>query len=159
MAEEEKNEQQQTEPTNEQYIDALKRMQENTVPKEEYKKLQDENRKLLNAFVNGEQIEQPETKVVTEEDLNNLRKTLFDSELNNLDYVDTALKLRKALIDNGQADPFLPVGSQISPTAEDVAAANRVADVMQACIDYADGDSELFTQELQRRTVDVKVRR
>lgn len=113
----------------------------------------------MNAFVNGEQIEQPETKVVTEEDLNNLRKTLFDSELNNLDYVDTALKLRKALIDNGQADPFLPVGSQISPTAEDVAAANRVADVMQACIDYADGDSELFTQELQRRTVDVKVRR
>lgn len=158
MAEEEKNEQQQTEPTNEQYIDALKRMQENTVPKEEYKKLQDENRKLLNAFVNGEQIEQPEEKA-TEEDINALRKKLFDSELNNLDYIDTTLKLRTALIDNGQQDPFLPSGSQVFPTADDIAAANRVADVMQECVDYADGDSGLFTQELMRRTNDVKIRR
>lgn len=160
MAEEEKNEQQQTEPTNEQYIEALQRMQENTVPKSEYQKLKEENRQLLNAFVNGEKIEKPVEKA-TDEELNELRKKLFntDKQISNLEYVKTALQLRKGLIDNGQQDPFLPSGSMVTPTANDVAAANRVADIYKECIDYADGDSELFTQELMRRTNDVKIRK
>ena len=58
----------------------------------------------------------------------------------------------------GNPDPFLPVGKQILPTDEDVAAANRVADVLKECVDYAEGDSAVFTNELQRRLVDIKVR-
>ena len=160
MAEEEKNEQQQIEPTNEQYIEALQKMQENTVPKSEYQKLKEENRQLLNAFVNGEKIEKPVEKA-TGEELDEMRNKLFntDKEISNLDYVKTALQLRKGLIDNGQRDPFLPSGSMVTPTANDVAAANKVAEIFQECIDYAEGDSELFTQELMRRTNDVKIRK
>ena len=44
------------------------------------------------------------------------------------------------------------MGAQISPTAEDVQVAEKVAQIYQECVDYADGDSALFTQELQRRT-------
>ena len=52
----------------------------------------------------------------------------------------------------GQPDPFLPMGAQIAPTADDEAKAEKAAQIYQECIDYADGDSKLFTQELMRRT-------
>jgi hypothetical protein len=44
------------------------------------------------------------------------------------------------------------------PTDEDVRTAQKVADVLQECVDYAEGDSAVFTNELQRRLVDVKIR-
>ena len=56
--------------------------------------------------------------------------------------------MRKALIAEGEADPFLPIGNQISPSDADVAAAQKVADILQDCVDYADGDSAVFTNEL-----------
>ena len=73
----------------------------------------------------------------------------------NLEYVKTAVELRDALIAQGQKDPFLPYGEGILPTAEDVECANRVANVYKECIEYADGDPDIFTSELQRRTVDA----
>ena len=62
------------------------------------------------------------------------------------------------MIAEGKPDPFLPIGKQIMPTNEDIEAANRVAEVFQSCVDYAEGDSAVFTNELQRRTIDIKAR-
>lgn len=59
------------------------------------------------------------------------------------------------LIESGNPDPFLPIGLRIAPTQEDIQAAERVADVLQQCLDYADGDNALFTAEFQRRTMNV----
>ena len=58
----------------------------------------------------------------------------------------------------GKPDPFLPIGEQIMPTDQDIQTAQKVADVLQECVDYAEGDSAVFTNELQRRLVDVKIR-
>ena len=44
------------------------------------------------------------------------------------------------------------------PTDDDIKTAEKVANVLQECVDYAEGDSAVFTNELQRRLVDVKVR-
>ena len=92
-----------------------------------------------------------------EKNINELRNKLLKegSNLNNLDYVQTAVELRDALIAQGQKDPFLPYGEGVLPTAEDVECANRVANVFKECIEYADGDPDIFTSELQRRTVDA----
>ena len=91
--------------------------------------------------------------------INNLRKKLFGkgNNLNNLEYCDTALQLRDALIENGDKDPFLPFGHNVIATESDIETANRVANVMRECIDYAEGDSDIFTNELQRRTVDISI--
>lgn len=137
------------------YIEALREMKEKTVSKEAYEKLKEENKKLLQSLINGETIEGdavPETPDVAQ-----LRKELFnrDAPLSNLEYATKALQLRRALVDDGHPDPFLPIGHRISPTQEDIEAANRVAKVLQECIEYADGDSDLFTSELQRNMVDV----
>lgn len=142
-------------PTNEDYIEAIKQIQENSVSKEEYAKLKDENKKLLNSLVRGETIKVEIPKADTKE----LQNKLFNQELNNLDFVTTALELRKVLISEGKPDPFLPIGSQIIPTQSDVDAAKRVAEALESCVEYADGNSAVFTNELQRITVDTSPRK
>ena len=142
------------------YIDQIKKLKENSVSKDDYDKLRLDNKRLIDALANGTQVEGVvEPKVSAVEKINNLRKKLFSKEngLNNLEYCDTALKLRDALIENGERDPFLPFGHEVVATDSDYESANRVATVMKECIDYADGDSNIFTNELQRRTVDVVI--
>ena len=55
----------------------------------------------------------------------------------------------------GAPDPFIPIGKNIAPTAEDVQKAENVVNAVRSCLEYADGDSEAFTNELQRITVDA----
>lgn len=144
------------------YLAAIKELKENSVDRSEYDKLRAENKRLIDAVVNGQpgQEEQVVSKH-TKEEINDLRNELFNSprELNNLEYITKAMELREALIENGEPDPFLPVGKQISPTRDDIEGAEKVAQVYKECIEYADGDSEVFTNELMRRTRDVKLPR
>lgn len=134
-------------------ISALNEMRKNTVPKSDHEKLKQDNARLLGIVMRGETIEGPKQEESV--DLNQLRKDLFFNEnIDNLEYAKKTLQLRKAVIDQGGMDPFLPVGERIRPTAQDVEAAERVARVFEECIEYADGNSEIFTQELMRRTID-----
>ena len=142
------------------YIAQIKNLKENSVSKDDYNKLKADNKKLIDALANGTQLnDKVESKIDAVENINNLRKKLFSkgTNLNNLEYCDTALQLREALIENGDRDPFLPYGHNVLATESDIESANRVATVMKECIDYAEGDSDIFTNELQRRTVDVVI--
>lgn len=141
------------------YISALNEMKKNTVSKDKYQKLLEENRKLLKNVVNTPYNEEEQQQEEKPKDLNLLRKDLFNQEHSNLEYAQKALELRDELIKQGQRDPFLPYGQNISPDKNDVECAERVATVLKECIDFADGDSELFTNELSRRMVDVKIRK
>lgn len=132
------------------YIEAIQTLKQNSVDREKYDALRAENKRLLNAVVNGQQVEEQPT--VEYRDLDVIRDDLFNHEHTDLDYVKLMLELRNTLIAKGERDPFLPFGTQIAPTPEDEAASEKVAQVYQECIDYADGDSKLFTQELMRRT-------
>ena len=132
------------------YLAAIKELKQNSVDRSEYDKLKAENKKLIDAVVNGQPGDVESKPQYRNPD--EIREELFNNEHNNLDYVKLALELRSSLIAEGKPDPFLPMGSQIAPTADDVEKAEKVAQVYQECIDYADGDSKLFTQELMRRT-------
>ena len=137
------------------YLAAINELKQNSVDRSKYEELKAENKKLLDSIVNGTEVALPhEDKKSIEE----LRANYLKEDQSNLEYVTNTLKLREALMAEGKPDPFLPVGEQILPTDEDVAAAQKVADVLQECVDYADGDSNVFTNELQRRLVDVKIR-
>ena len=144
------------------YLAAIKELKENSVNRSEYDKLRAENKKLIDAVINGAPgQEEPAFTKHSKEQIDDLRNELFNSprELNNLEYVTKAMELREALIENGEPDPFLPVGKQISPTRDDLEGAEKVAQVYKECIEYAEGDSEVFTNELMRRTRDVKLPR
>ena len=144
------------------YLAAIKELKQNSVDRSEYDKLRAENKKLIDAVVNGQPgQEEPVFTKHSKEQIDDLRNELFNSpkELNNLEYITKAMELREALMENGEPDPFLPVGKQISPTRDDLEGAEKVAQVYKECIEYADGDSEVFTNELMRRTRDVKLPR
>ena len=142
------------------YIEQIKKLKESSVSKDDYNKLKADNKKLIDALASGSQLESVvDSKVSSVEKINELRSKLFSkgSNLDNLEYCKTAVELRDALIENGERDPFLPFGHNVVATDSDHETAERVANVMKECIDYADGDSDIFTNELQRRTVDVVI--
>lgn len=135
------------------YISTITEIKRNSVSKESYNKLKSENKQLLDALVSGKEIDIKQEEPV---DIAKLRKDLFnkDSHLSNLEYVSSALKLRSALMEKGERDPFLPYGEKVNLTAEHYDKANQVATVLQECVDFANGDSGIFSAELQRRLKD-----
>ena len=140
------------------YIEAIKEMKQNSVDRSTYDKLKSENQRLLDALVQGKEIEIEKKEPV---DINKLRKELFDNRdknISNLDYVSNALKLRDALLEKGERDPFVPYGDKVTLTAEHFDKANMVAEVLKECVEFADGDSGIFTAELQRRTKETMPR-
>ena len=144
------------------YLAAIKELKEKSVDRSEYDKLRAENKKLIDAVVNGQPGQEEQVVVKhSKEQIDDLRNDLFNSprELNNLEFITKTMELREALMENGEPDPFLPVGKQISPTRDDLEGAEKVAQVYRECIEYAEGDSEVFTNELMRRTRDVKLPR
>lgn len=140
--------------TNQDYISAIKEIKENSVSKEDYLKVREENKKLLQSLVEGTGSVQSQEDVTPKPSVAELRSKLGKEELSNLDYITTSLQLRQELIDAGEKDPFTPIGKNIVPTPYDVQEAQHVADVLQECVDIAEGDSDIFTNELQRRLVD-----
>ena len=154
MTDDEKSVSGEVDDNNTDYIAAINELKQNSVDRSKYEQLRADNKRLLDSIVNGQTIEIPASK--PKPDITELREKLFhDENQSNLEYVKNALELRDALIENGEQDPFLPSGSKTLPTDEDRATAERVAAVMRECIEYADGDSVLFTNELMRRTVDT----
>lgn len=139
------------------YIKAINELKQNSVPRKQYEELQKENKELLDTLINGGQVEMVDP--ANKPSIEDLRKGLFSKEaadkgMTNLEFVSRSLELRNAIIDNGGTDPFLPIGKGIDLTREDYEAAEFTAQQFQECIDIAKGNSEVFTAELMRRTVD-----
>lgn len=135
---------------------ALKEARENSVSKEEYERLKEENKKLVSEIINGEGgAGNGQTITPEKADIKALREKLYgpkSSELSNLEFWKSTLELREAVIAQEGYDPFLPYGEKIKPTAQDMEKASNVATVVQECIDEANGDSEIFTALLQSKT-------
>lgn len=141
--------------TNNNYIETINEMKKNTVSKEMYAKLQEENKQLLNTIVNGNYESDEENKPKEEPvDLDALRKEMFSGSCSNLKYVENALKLREEILKKDGNDIFLPHGKNIKPTKEDIESVNNVVNCLQYCVDEADGDSNIFTLELQKHLSD-----
>ena len=140
------------------YLTALQQLKESTVDRSKYEALRAENKKLIDAVVNGSSVDvgQPVQKESVEE----LRNKLFNTEhQTNLEYIDTALKLREAILEEGGNDIFVPDSSQYSPTANDIATAQKVAAAFQSWVDEADGDPEVFRNCYIRGVKDVNIRK
>lgn len=139
--------------TNEDYLATIKELKANSVDRKAYDKLREENRNLLKSLIEGQNLEQP-AEPEQKYDAGELKTLLASGDLNNVQFIDTALKLRKTIMDDGGADPFIPSSHNYSPTRDDVETAERVAEVFQHCVDYSEGNSEVFTNELARLTRD-----
>lgn len=137
--------------------ETIKDIKENTVPKEKYEALEKEMKDFVKSVINGDGFKS--TEPTTERKVEDIRKELFDEKgnLSNLEFTERMLDLRKQLMKEGKPDPFLPFGTNVEITSDDIAKANNLADCLEHCVEYADGDSETFTTELMRITKDVNL--
>lgn len=143
------------------YVEAIEKLKENTVSKEDYEALKADNKELLNAVLNGGSLKSggaPANEV--KPDIKKIREELYGGKtsLSNLEIAKKSLELRKALMDEGEIDPFVPVGQNISPEPLDFEKAQQVADVLEECIEKAEGDSGVFTNLLQLKMIDANPR-
>ena len=137
------------------YIQAIQDLKNNSVPKEDYMKVVEEKKRLISALKDGKSIDNKEAQKIRSSD--EIRKELFGSgkEYSNLQFIEKSLELRNALISEGKKDPFVPDIHGALPEQSTIQEAEKTAAILQECVDYAQGDSDVFTTELQRRTVDV----
>lgn len=153
MAEEEKMKE---EGMEQDYLDTIKQLKESTVSKEEYNKLKEENKKLLGTILEGGELEGAKAQE-PKKSASELRKELFSEDADNftnIKFIQTALKLREAVMEEGGIDPFVPQGERIAPTDDDYEKAQKVADAFQHCLNIANGDNSIFLRELDRITVE-----
>lgn len=147
-------------PAEENIVEALAKLKKNSVSREEYERVVKLNKDLVDQIINDQEVEtNVETNTNYDEIIKEAQTKLFsgDADLNNLEFCETALQLRDAVLAKTGEDIFVGRGHKISPDESDYEKAENVATVMRECIEYAQGDSSIFTMELQRRTNDVSL--
>lgn len=143
-------------------LEQLEALRANTVDKAEYERVVAERNQMFQSLATQPRAATTEApKVDAAKRMSELRTSLYgeDCQLSNLDYWKNTLELRQLILDQGGRDPFLPYGKDNAIDDDDIKTVNRVVAGVQSCIDYADGDSDIFTNELQRITVDTPVAR
>ena len=137
-------------PTPEQVLD----IQKNYVKKEKYDEAIANYQKLVKSVLDGADIQNPNGDPESPK-ISDLRKELYDpdSTLTNLEYVEKTLQLRKAIIEETGKDPFLPTGIKEKITEADAAQAEKTAQILQECVDEANGDPEVFDIILSKKVI------
>ena len=136
------------------YIDAIKDYQTNYVPKARFEKLQNENKQLVASLTNGELIAAAKPQVTEKKQINELIKEMKKPK-SSIEMVEKALEFRERVLEETGEDCFVNCLSTHSiPTEDSYKNAQKTADIYRECLDYANGDNEVFINELQRRMID-----
>lgn len=156
MAEEEKvQEEQQIGYVNDLLSAKEKIENEKRALQEEVEKIKSDNKALVEKLLNGEDIVEEDSTTIDE-----YAEILYGDkcdQLTDLEYIDKTCKLRRKVIKEKGFDPFVGRGKKYIPEPDEAEKAENVARVFEECVAYANGDNQLFIQELQRRTVDVPI--
>lgn len=121
MAEEVKDQVTDKQVDSNEYIEAITKLKETTVSKDQYNKLKEENKKLLDSIVNGNEVDVP-VKKTEKPNIKELYNKLMDGEhpLNNYEYMQVFMQIKDAVEDQHGVDPTIPVGRKFSPEAADL---------------------------------------
>ena len=153
MAEEEKKVQE-TEPN---YLEeALKANQtlkeELQKSREEMQKMAEDNKTIIKKLLEGGDGPQEETD---SRDILTIIKDMRKDNISDVEYAKNALAYRKKCIEQGHGDPFVGKGHEYTPDDREAEKAENLANCLQHCIDYSEGDNQVFLNELSRITVDI----
>lgn len=135
--------------TNTDYIAAIQQLRENSVERAKYDKLKEENKRLVQSLVNGENIKVEKPSV----DVKEAARKVFTHDPNktNLQCAIDELAYRDAVLEKHGVDVLLPNGPGAVVTQKDIEEVEFYVSTMRDLIDYANGDPALFRQEFNRR--------
>ena len=141
------------------YVSAIEELKAGSVEKSKYDALQAECSKLIKALANGERLEGA-TEPAAKPNMQELRAQMCELAAKgapNVEVVSKALEMVDAAAELGLPHPFIPSGSQITATAEDYDAAERVTTKLRELVDACGGNNDIFTATLMSQLVDVPV--
>ena len=134
------------------YLNNLQALKDNTVSRDDYQRLVEDNKKLAKALANGEFTSAEEAKskpVLTSEEA---RAKLFNGKKKpDLQLFSEVLDLRSAVLAEGGRDPFIFSDPEYIPTEQDKLDAERISKSIEEALEYADGDPTIFRTEMMRR--------
>ena len=137
------------------YIDAIKDLKQNSVSKEKYDSLAAENKKLLDALVNGEEIEtDSEAELKPRLDY---YKAYKENQFNtDLEYWTNFLNLREATIKEYGKDPCVtgsygltPEGERVEPAYGEQETIDQQLGLIKDMIEESQGDATVFSTLMQ----------
>lgn len=133
------------------YINAIQELKETTVNRKLYTKLKEERDALIQSLANGETLPTGEAK--QERTLAECREAFIEKTTSSCERAEKLLALREAAMREGYPDPIVATGHHLTPTPAHYQRAQEIADIYRECLDYADGDDEVFMNELYRRII------
>lgn len=133
-----------TDPSDFDLLDEVKKIKENSVPKEEYEKERAKNKELMRRLVEGGGQEDKTDDTV---DLNKIREDLFKNNAEGLskrEFWQKVLTLRHERLKNEGVDIFLPKGRKTRYTRLDIESANRLDETITQMIEDSEDNPALF---------------
>lgn len=142
--------------SNQHYIEAINNLKATTVSKSKYDKLVEENKNLVNSLVNGDYTAVNGQAVTEKKSIDDIMKEQAKYAKKNdvIGYMESALEFRDRILEETGEDVFMSRGANITPTQESYISAQKTADIYRECLDYANGNGQVFINELQRRMAD-----
>ena len=138
------------------YLAQIQELKKNSVSRAQYNKQLEENRKLLNAIVSGDQIEKKEeTKQMRTPDEVYNDFIVSDKPRSNVERAKLWIEYRESCKAAGEPDPYASNGTKIKPSAAEIASIDRAQAALEHCIEYSGGNDDIFTTELNRILVDT----
>jgi hypothetical protein len=140
------------------YIAAINELKQNTVSKDQYNKVINENKQLLQTLMDGGQVEiAEETNKPSLTELAN--KIAGAKSMSNVEYIQTMCDYYDALVDAGYGDLAITVKHGGAYDEADKLAVERTINGLKEMLADADGDNNAFTALYQSVVRDVAVPR
>lgn len=131
---------------------ALQEQKANSVSKDEFEKIRKEKEELTKAIIDGSGLVQKQSNDEKEVPIMDLAKSILEDGISNLESAKRELKYREAYMKKFDKDPFAPNHAEM--TENDSLKAAAVAEIMQECIEEANGSSAVYTALFNERIKD-----
>ena len=133
------------------YIETINKLKANSVSKEEYLKLRNENKQLLDALASNQVVE---VTAEPKRDITEVRKELFTnhSNLSNRQICQDMMDLYDYELENRGVNIFMPTDPQYIPTQDDITQVDNMVRGMKSALETANGNDLIFNQEIERLT-------
>ena len=137
------------------YVDAIRKIQENSVSKDKYDALVADRKRLLQAVVNGQQLGETE-KVVLAPRIEYYKKFKENNFANDMECMQNLVNLRKATINEYGLDPCVtgnfgltPEGGRVEPAFGEAETIAQQFDIIEDILEEANGNPLEYQRLLQ----------
>ncbi len=133
------------------YIETINKLKANSVSKDEYLKLRNENKQLLDALASNQVVE---VTAEPKREITEVRKELFTnhSNLSNRQICQDMMDLYDYELENRGVNIFMPTDPQYIPTQDDITQVDNMVRGMKSALETANGNDLIFNQEIERLT-------